>query len=160
MSIFSLRWHAPIGFFTVVLMLNVAWFGMGAWYFGLKHLAAAKLIVPRAARDSPLFATLAASVRFLGGLNLAMAVFAALLLACGAMFPLPGQHALFAAVFAVGHGSQFAANLPVLRARTRQPDTLWPVLTGPMRLIFLVDFALMLANAAAACVLYLHPAFS
>jgi hypothetical protein len=46
-----------------------------------------------------LFKTISASIRFLGGMNLAFAAFAALLLANRALFPGARQSALFAAVF-------------------------------------------------------------
>jgi hypothetical protein len=49
--------------YVAVPALNVSWFGMGAWYFTLKSDAATKLLVPKSARVSPLFATLSASVR-------------------------------------------------------------------------------------------------
>ncbi|WP_394850207.1 hypothetical protein LZC95_22465 [Pendulispora brunnea] len=136
--------------FGTVLALNALWFGVAFASFSLRPVPAAKLLVPRDARSSPLFGILAASLRFLGGMNLAMALFAMLLLLFAPLFPLPGQRALFAAVFAMGHGTQFAGNVPVALRRT----PLWPVWRGPMRFIFGVDFTLMAANAAL-CVLYL-----
>ena len=63
--------------FTVILVLNVLWFGAAFRYFSLTPNTAAKLLVPKSARESPLFPTIAASVRFLGGMNLAFAAFAA-----------------------------------------------------------------------------------
>jgi hypothetical protein len=59
--------------FTVILVLNVLWFGAAFRYFSLTPNTAAKLLVPKSARESPLFSTIAASVRFLGGMNLAFA---------------------------------------------------------------------------------------
>jgi hypothetical protein len=139
--------------FTIVLVLNALWFGAGAWYFSLRPDAAARLLVPRSARGSPLVATLAASVRFLGGMNFSFAAFAVLLLLNGSLFPAPAQRALFAAVFALAHGSQFAANLPVAMRGGRVGESLWPVLSGPMLFIFTVDITLMVANAALAVLL-------
>jgi hypothetical protein len=134
-------------FSQVVLVLNLLWFGAGACYFGLTPLAAARLLVHRSARGSPLFQTLAASLPFLGGMNLALSVFSALLLLCGAMFPRPEQRALFAVVFVVGHGSQFAANVRVEARKRWRGEELWPVRSGTMSFIFLTDFVLMAANA-------------
>jgi hypothetical protein len=134
----------------VVLVLNAFWFAAGFWYFALTPRAAAALIIPRAERQSPLFATQAASLRFLGGMNLALAAFAVLLLLNGQLFSVPAQQALFAAVFALAHGSQFASNIPVLLRRRAGAADLWPVLEGRMRLIFLVDCVLMLANGGLA----------
>jgi hypothetical protein len=139
--------------FAIVLVLDVLWFGAAFWYFSLKPDDAAKILVPRSARDSPLFRTVSASIRFLGGMNLAFAAFAALLLANRALFPGAKQSALFAAVFSLAHASQFAFNVPVALGGGRQGESLWPVLRGPMLLIFVGDFALMVANSVVAGVL-------
>jgi hypothetical protein len=139
-----------------VLVLNILWFGAGAMYFGLKSTSATKLLVSREARQSPLFSTVAAAVRFLGGMNLAFAVLAGMLLFNRALFPEAMQVAVFTSVFALAHGTQFAANVPVALTRDsedRDAGPLWPVLSGPMLLIFVVDFALMAANGALAALL-------
>ncbi|MFY0573539.1 hypothetical protein ACN28S_03470 [Cystobacter fuscus] len=83
-----------------------------------------------------------------------MTVFAALLLLCSAVFPQPEQQAVFAAVFTVGHGSQFAGNVRVETRKRRLSEELWPVMRGTMSFIFLTDFGMMAANAVA-CVLLL-----
>ena len=139
--------------FTIVLVLNVLWFGAAFRYFGLTPNTAAKLLVPKSARESPLFPTIAACVRFLGGMNLAFAAFAVLVLLNSALFPEPSQRALFAAVFSLAHASQFVSNLPVAIGGGRVGESLWPVLSGPMLFIFVVDITLMIANAVLAAVL-------
>jgi len=139
--------------YFAVLAGNLIWFGIAFRYFSLTPHTAAKLLVPRSARESPLFGTVVASVRFLGGMNLALATLAGLLLTNLSLFPEPRQHALFAAVFAIAHGSQFAFNVPIALAGGRQGESLWPVLSGPMRYIFAIDFTLMIANAAVAVAL-------
>jgi hypothetical protein len=136
------------GAFAVVLALNIAWFSMGFWYFTVKSVAAAKLLVPKSARESPLFGTLSASVRFLGAMNFAFALLAALLLLNLSLFDDPRQRALLAGVFAAAHAGQFLCNVPIALAGGRRGESLWNVLTGPMLFIFAVDFILMLANAA------------
>lgn len=136
------------GVFTAVLALNVVWFSMGFWYFIVKSTAAAKLLVPKSARESPLFSTLAASVRFLGAMNFAFALLAALVLVNLSLFDDPRQRALLAGVFAATHAGQFLCNVPIAVGGGRRGESLWNVLTGPMAFIFAVDFALMLANAA------------
>ncbi len=133
-------------------MLNILWFSAAFRYFSLTPNTAAKLLVPKSARESPLFPTVAASVRFLGGMNFAFAAFAVLLLLNRSLFPEPAQRALFAGVFSLAHASQFAGNLPVLRGG-RDGEPLWPVLSGPMLFIFVVDITLMIANAALAAIL-------
>lgn len=139
--------------FTVVLVLNALWFGVGFRYFSLTPNTAAKLLVPPSARESPLFLTIEASVRFLGGMNFAFAAFAILVLLNGSLFPEPSQRAIFATVFSLAHASQFVANLPIAIRGGRVGESLWPVLSGPMLFIFVVDIALMVANAVLAVVL-------
>jgi hypothetical protein len=141
--------------FNVILTLNVLWFGAGFRFFSLTPNTAAKLLVPESARASPLFSTIVASVRFLGGMNLAFAAFALLVLLNRSLFPEPAQRALFAGVFSLAHASQFVSNLPVAFAGGRAGESLWPVLSGPMLFIFIVDLALMVANAALAAMLLL-----
>jgi hypothetical protein len=135
------------GAFIVVLALNVAWFSMAFWYFTVKSVAAAKLLVPKSARESPLFNTVSASVRFLGAMNFAFALLAALMLANLSLFDDPQQRALLAAVFAAAHAGQFLCNVPIAMGGGRRGESLWDVLSGPMLFIFAVDFTLMIANA-------------
>ena len=139
--------------FTVILVLNILWFGAGFRYLSLVPNVAAGLLVPTSARASPLFPTLAASLRFLGGMNFAFATLAVLVLLNSSLFPHPAQRALFAGVFSVAHASQFASNLPAALPNRRVDELLWPVQTGPMLLIFLGDMTLMVANAALTAML-------
>ena len=134
----------------IILALNVLWFGAGFWQFSLRPDAAAKGLVPKSARGSPLFKTISTFIQFLGGMNFAFSAFAALLLANRSMFPEARQVALFATVFALAHGSQFLVNVPVALRGGRQGESLWPVLSGPMLFIFIVDFTLMAANGVLA----------
>lgn len=136
--------------FMAVLVLNALWFGAGFWQFFLRPNAAVKWLVPRSARGSPVFNTLAASIRFLGGMNLAFCVFSVLLLANFVLFPDMKQLALFAAVFSLAHGSQFYVNVPIALSGGRQGESYWPVLSGPMFFIFVIDGALMVANGVLA----------
>ncbi len=136
--------------YSVVLVLNALWFGAAFRYFSLTPETAAKLLVPKSARESPLFKTLSASLPFLGGMNLAFAVLALLVLFNQAVFPEARQKALFAVVFAVAHASQLACNLPVALRGGRQGEAYWPVLRGPMLFIFVVDGILAAANLLVA----------
>jgi hypothetical protein len=145
------------GVFTMVLTLNVVWFFMGFWYFTVKSVAAAKLLVPKSARESPLFSTLSAALRFLGAMNFAFGLFAVLVLANLSLFDDPRQRALLAGVFAAAHAGQFLGNVPIAMGGGRRGESLWNVLNGPMLLIFVVDFTLMLANAAAGVGYWIAP---
>ncbi len=140
---------------VVVLILNALWFGAAFRYFSLTPDTAAKVLVPKSARESPLFKTLSASMPFLGGMNLAFAVLSILLLFNMALFPGARQRALFAIVFAIAHASQFAFNVPIALRGGRRGESFWPVLHGPMLFIFLVDGTLALANLLVAVGLWL-----
>lgn len=135
---------------TILLILNILWFGMGAFHFSFRSEAAARMLVARAQRTSPLFHTLGGALRFLGGLNLAFALFCALLLLFADLFPERRQLALFAAALAVAHASQFVVNVPMIGKRRRNEAGAWSVLEGPMLFIFAIDGALMLANGMFA----------
>lgn len=136
--------------YVLLLVLNAVWFGAAFRYFGLTPQTAAKVLVPKSAREAPLFRTLAASLPFLGGMNLALAFLAVLLLFNLALFPEPGQRALFALTFGLAHGSQFACNVPIAWRGGRQGEAFWPVLQGPMLFIFVVDGMLALVNLLLA----------
>ena len=135
--------------FHVLLVLNALWFGSAFVYFGVVPVTAAKIRVPRALRDSPLFVTLAASIRCLGGMNLALSVFALFLLGAPRLFPDPRQAAVFCGVFGLAHATQLLFNIPVLlaeRGEARASGALWPVTRAPMLFIFVVDGTLAAAN--------------
>ncbi len=48
---------------SIVFTLNILWFGAAFRYFSLTPDTAARMLVPKSARDSPLFSTVSASVR-------------------------------------------------------------------------------------------------
>ena len=138
----------PTTAWTVLLILNAMWFGLGAFHFSLKPEASARSLVPRDQRGSPLFRTLSDSIRFLGGLNFGFMALCAMLLVFGGLFPDARQQAFFAAVIAVAHASQFVENVPMIGKWRRKAPGAWRVLEGPMLFIFATDGTLMLANAA------------
>lgn len=59
--------------YVIALIGGLGWFGMGFRYFGFQPRTAAKVLIPKEARDHPLFETAAAGTRFLGGFNAAFA---------------------------------------------------------------------------------------
>jgi hypothetical protein len=132
--------------YFILLMLNALWFGSAFWYFSIKSTSAAKVLVPPSARESPLFPTIVATVKFLGGMNAAFALFSLLVLFWDEKFPQPLQKSLFTLVFAAAHGSQFIYNVPIARMGGRQGESYWNVLSGPMLFIFVVDATLAAAN--------------
>jgi hypothetical protein len=138
--------------FYVLLVLNALWFGVAFVSFGLTPRRAARLITPREYRDLPTFAILARSIVFLGGLNLALAVLAIVVLAAASQFPNPLQRVIFLGIFALAHGTQFAVNVPIALSEP-SGKALWPVRRGPMLFIFVIDGTLMLCNAGLGLLL-------
>lgn len=139
--------------YVAALSASLIWFTMGFRYFGYQPETAAKVMVPRSARDSPLFKTFAAGVRFLGGFNAAFALMSLVLLylalSDSALFAAPGERAILLSILAAAHFSQFYFNLPVLLNGERQGEAYWPVLSGPMLTIFVVDAVEALGNLGA-----------
>ncbi|MEM8607194.1 MAG: hypothetical protein AAGF92_08815 [Myxococcota bacterium] len=136
------------------LALNVLWFGSAFWYFGLKRETAAKLLVPRTARSSPIFSTMVAALPFLGGMNLAFSLLSAMLLAVPSLFQLPGERAVLLVAFGVAHTTQFLINVPVARRGGRIGETYWDVLRGPMLFIFVVDALMAALNLGLAAAVW------
>ncbi len=140
--------------YLIVLAVNVLWFGAGFWFFWLKHETAAKLLVPRSARSSPIFETMSAALPFLGGMNLAFALLAALVLGQTQLFATDPERSVLLVVFGVAHATQFAINVPVARRGGRIGETYWDVLRGTMLLIFVVDAIMATSNLSLAAWLF------
>jgi hypothetical protein len=138
------------------LIAGVLWFTAAFRYFSFQQFAASKVLVPASARSSPLFPTIAASIRFLGGMNGAFALLSAVLLGCAvagsSAFADPFERGLLLCVLAAAHFSQFIFNVPVLRAGERQGESYWHVRSGPMLFIFVVDAVETLIALAAAAI--------
>ncbi len=130
-------------FYGLALVAGMLWFGMGFRYFGFQQHTAARVLIPKEARNSPLFETTAAGVRFLGGFNAAFMLLCVILLILlvnnAVLFVAPMERALLLFVIGAAHFSQFAFNLPVLKAGERKDVALWPVRRGPMFFIFVMD---------------------
>ena len=139
--------------YYAVLVLNLLWFGAAFHYFSIKQVAAAKVLVPQSSRNSPLFLTVAASVRFLGGMNLALAVLSLMMLVGLLASTDTQQRAALLLVLVIAHGSQFYFNISIARGGGRQGEALWDVHQGPMKFIYRVDATLILASAVL-CVIY------
>jgi hypothetical protein len=121
---------------------------MGFNLFSIRNKVFAKLMVPKEHRDTPVFAILAESGRFLGGFNFAFAVCNILLLANLDVFPSDEQRCILMFVFAVAHGSQFIFNLPIA-IQNRSGGGVWQV-KGTMLFIFVTDFIMMSLNLLVA----------
>ena len=136
------------------LVLNVAWFGAAFWFFAIKHDTAAKLLVPRTARSSPIFLTLSSALPFLGGMNFAFSLLAALLLARQDLFRSTQEQIVLLIGFAIAHATQFLINVPIAARGGRIGEAYWDVLKGTMLFIFVVDAAMTALNVSCAVLLW------
>ena len=134
--------------FELILVANAIWFALGFHLFAMRSIVFAKILVPREHRETPVFGMLTATGKFMGGFNLAFCALSLLLLFFSSAFPADEARGILFAVFALAHGSQFVANVPVA-LDNRKGGGVWQV-KGLMRFIFVTDFTLMLANAAMA----------
>ncbi len=136
------------------LLLNALWFGAGFWYFALKHETAAKLLIPRTARSSPIFLTMSSALPFLGGMNFALSLLAVMLLARRDLFVAPAEQSILLIAFGVAHATQFLINVPVARRGGRIGESYWDVLHGPMLFIFVGDAVMTLLNFTVVAALF------
>ena len=135
---------------TVILALNALWFAMGFYAFYLRREVFGKVIVPvKQDRDNTAYEAVVESGRFMGGFNFALSALNIMLLFDLGGFETGNQWAVLLAFNALAHGSQFAGNIPMALAN-RRGGGLWPVFRGVMLRIFVIDLALMVANAALA----------
>ncbi len=130
--------------FEILLIANALWFGLGFHLFTLRNKAFAKILVPIAHRETPVFEILVATGPFLGGFNFALCILNVLILLYPAVFPEGDQRLILCLFFALAHGSQFISNVPVA-LDNRKGKGVWQV-KGLMRFIFVTDFVLMVAN--------------
>ncbi|WP_063687458.1 hypothetical protein [Bradyrhizobium stylosanthis] len=135
----------------IVLLLNALWFVGAFIQFSIAQTNTLKILLPREEHGNPIAPTLAASVAFLGGMNLPIGLLSFYLLAARPVFfqPLQAQIVLFL-FFSACHFSQFVYNVPVLMRGGRVGVAYWPVLKGPMLRIFVIDAGLFAANLAVA----------
>lgn len=137
---------------TILLIANALWFCAAFVQFSLAQANTVKILVPREERNNPIAPTLGASVAFLGGMNLPIGLLCAYLLARPDWFAAPGTATALFLFFAGCHLSQTAFNIPVLLRGGRVGVAYWPVLTGPMLRIFVIDTVLGLGNLGYAAV--------
>ncbi len=139
--------------YQATLLLNALWFGSAFWYFAVKRNTAAKLLVPKSARSSPIFLTMSSALPFLGGMNLALSLLAAMLLARQDLFIAPQERSILLIALGVAHTTQFLINVPVARRGGRIGESYWDVLKGPMLFIFVVDAVMTVLNFSCASLL-------
>ncbi|MCR9224422.1 MAG: hypothetical protein NXH70_10150 [Hyphomonas sp.] len=134
----------------ILLALNAVWFAMAFDAFYRRRRIFAKVMVPiQTDRENSAYDALIESGRFMGGFNLALSAFNILLLFNIGGFNTASQWATLLIFNALAHGSQFFGNVP-MALKNRRGGGLWNVFKGVMLLIFVIDFTLMIANAALA----------
>lgn len=132
--------------FSIILLLNAIWLGMAFWFFSINSINVSKLLIKKEARQETSLPILTHSLKFLGGMNLALSILSLLILINDNIFPHTHQKAVFAFIFCLAHGSQFIFNLPIAINEYQQKPHLWRVLKGTMFFIFIIDFTLMSLN--------------
>ncbi|MEM1051214.1 MAG: hypothetical protein AAGI28_03885 [Pseudomonadota bacterium] len=139
----------------IAVALNALWFAMGFHAFYVRREVFGKVVVPvKEDRNNTAYEAVVESGRFMGGFNFALsALNIALLLGFGG-FTSDHQWAMLLAFNSLAHGSQFAGNVPMAIAN-RRGEGIWLVFHGVMLRIFVIDFTLMIANAALAIWLWL-----
>jgi len=135
---------------TIILIANTLWFCGAFIQFTLAQNNTVKILVPREERNNPIVPTLGASVAFLGAMNLPIGILNAYLLTRPDWFSAPGVAVTLFVFFGACHFSQTACNIPVLLRGGRIGVAYWPVLSGAMLRIFVIDTVLTVVNLAYA----------
>ncbi len=141
------------------LLASALWFAAAFRYFSFQNAAAAKVLIPKSARSSPLFATMTAFTPFLGGMNGAFALLSLLLfgfwVADVSMFVQPFERGVLLLALTAAHFTQLAFNIPIWRNGERRGEAYWFVMSGPMLFIFVMDAVQTGINLLAAILQYL-----
>ena len=132
--------------YELILILNAIWFGLGFHLFALRGTIFAKILVPKEHRNSPIFDMLIETGKFLGGFNFAFCALNVMVLMFPSIFPEANQRIILCSVFALAHGSQFIANVPIA-LQNRKGKVVWQV-KGLMRFIFITDLVMTIATLA------------
>ena len=137
-----------------LLLLNAIWFAMGFHAFYVRRAVFGKVLVAkREDRDNTAYEALVESGRFMGGFNFALSALSVALLINLGGFDQDRHWATLLWFMALAHGSQFVGNIP-MALRNRRGEGLWNVFRGVMLRIFVIDFSLMVLNAALGAWLF------
>ena len=129
---------------VIILVANALWFGLGFHTFAIRGKIFAKTLVSHEHRNTPVFPMLIESGKFVGGFNLAFCALSILMLTYSDALTDSIERIILFSVFAIAHGSQFFANVPIAIAN-RKGEGAWPV-KGRMLFIFITDLLMMVAN--------------
>lgn len=143
-------------FIVIILTLNLLWFVAAFNLFSMRSATPARLLLKRENRIAPFPAVVAQLTKFLGGMNLALAVFAAIcLFEVDGLLTFRLNSAVFFAFF-VAHMSQFVYNVPFALKEKKGESSHWTVLKGTMLFIFVGDALLAACNFGLAVYLLLN----
>ena len=117
---------APDILYAIALFASAVWFSMAFRVFSFKQGWSASIMLAKPHHGTPVFDMVAAAIRFLGGMNGALAFMAWALLTVFAsradLFREADERGFLLIVFAAAHFSQFIFNVPILRNGERQGD--------------------------------------
>lgn len=127
-----------------ILIINSLWFLGGFKTFAITSKQTVRMFRPDLPNDDPQTVLVTPSIKFLGGMNLAL-----LCLNLGALYFLrlnmnPELFILTLLTSGLAHGTQFAYNIPHIKGLKNGAP--WDVLKMPMLFIFVVDFLTMVIN--------------
>lgn len=132
------------------MSLNALWFLAAFNLFSMRSRTAAKLLLRRENRVDPFPEIVSQLTKFLGGMNLALAVFSVIcLIEVDWLVNFQLNYAVCFAFF-VAHMSQFVYNVPLALKESKGESSHWPVLKGTMLFIFVGDAFLALCNLVLA----------
>ena len=139
----------------IILGLNTLWFLAAFNLFSIRSTTAAKILLRKENRIEPFIDIVSQLTKFLGGMNLALAFFTTIcILDFKWLLTYRLNYAILIAFF-IAHMSQFWFNVPLALKEKNNEHSLWPVLTGTMKFIFVGDIFLAICNFALAIYLFM-----
>lgn len=138
---------------TIALTCNTVWFGLAFWSFYIRSHKYAGLVVNKSRVDKKTYEIISTTINFLGGINLPISLLSVYILYDKTLFPETKQLTVLLVFFAASHFSQFISNVPVAMNEARGRPHLWPVLSGDMLPIFVLDGVFTLLNLSAVAFL-------
>lgn len=134
----------------LVLLVNCVWFGLAFVCFAVLSKKYIGLVVKKGKIDTATYEGMTWTIKFLGGMNLPIAILSAVMLLNPQLFPEQAQVKMLLIFFSMAHGSQIIMNVPVAINEAQGKPHHWSVLSGSMLGIFIGDGLFCAANAAVA----------
>lgn len=135
---------------SLALLCNCSWFGLAFWAFTVNSDTYGNLILRKDKVPSDVYQRLSAALKFLGALNLPVAILSSIMLCWPDLFPTSDQLFVLYMFFGMSHSSQFAMNVPIALKELRGHPHEWSVLKGDMLPIFVLDGVFSILNVYVA----------